>query len=172
MSDTPYQNQQQRYRQEDMMANGPVSRGASNKDAPMYTDEQTKASEGNETPSNQSKQPDYNKMEQSEASGPMEGTGMGTDQKLATPGGGTLPTAVNSGTPRGGMNTSSDTVSGGGTSPGSVVGGGLHRDRGSSPITDMDATRNVEDELDRVSRPSPNKIDQRAEGEQAIGEEQ
>src|SRR5436305_10769185 len=140
MTDKPYQNQQQRYRQEDLMANGPVSRGASNQDAPMYTDEQT-ANAAKNKKGTQQDQPDYNKMMQSDTSGPMEGSGMPTDQKLATPGGGTLSTAANSGTSHGGMNTSSDTVSGGGTTAGSIVGTGSHRARGASPITDMDATR-------------------------------
>jgi hypothetical protein len=168
MTDKPYQNQEQRYRQEDLMANGPVSSGASNKDAPMYTDEQTANAAQNTKGTQQKDQPDYNKMVQSDTSGPMEGSGMPTDQSLATPGGGTLPTAANSGTPRGGMNTSSDTVSGGGTTTGSIVGGGSHRERGSSPITEMDATRNTADELDRASRLSPNEIDPKAKGEQAI----
>jgi hypothetical protein len=167
MTDKPYQNQEQRYRQEDLMANGPVSRGASNEDAPMYTDEQTVNAARSNKGTQQKDQPDYNKMVQSDTSGPMEGSGMPTDQSLATPGGGTLPTAANSGTPRGGMNTSSDTVSGGGTTAGSIAGGGSHRERGSSPITDIDATRNTADELDRASRLSPNEIDPKAKGEQA-----
>jgi hypothetical protein len=166
MTDKPYQNQQERYRQEDLMADGPVSRGASNKEAPMYTDDQT-ADTAKTKKGTHEDRPDYNKMIQSDTSGPREGSGMPTDQSLATPGGGTLPTAANSGTPRGGMNTSSDTVSGGGTSVGSIVGAGSHRERGASPITEMDATRNTADELDRASRPSPNEIDPKAKGEQA-----
>ena len=149
------------------MASGPVSSGASNQDAPMYTDEQTANAEKNKKPAQQKEQPDYNKMIQSDTSGPMEGTGMPTDQKPATPGGATLPTAANTGTPRGGINTSSDTVSGSGTSAGSIVDAGSHRERGASPMTEMDTTRNIEDELDRASRPSPNKIDPKAKGEQA-----
>ncbi|MBV9230230.1 MAG: hypothetical protein JOZ18_13030, partial [Chloroflexi bacterium] len=53
---------QERYREEDLMARGPVSRGASNKNAPMSSKKQPPASEANANPSDQQQQPDYNKM--------------------------------------------------------------------------------------------------------------
>src|SRR2546421_11521843 len=112
MTDKPYQNQQQRYRQEDLMANGPVSRGASHEDAPMYTDEQTVNAARSNKGTQHKDQPDYNKMVQSDTRGPMAGSGMRTDQSIATTGRGTLAPAATSGRPRRGMNTSCSTVSG------------------------------------------------------------
>lgn len=148
-------NKEDEYRQEDLMASGPVSRGAENKSAPMYNQQQGTPPLKQQDAQNAS---DYNKMIQSESSGPMEGTGMASDQRVATPGGGTLPTGgTASDSPRGGINTSNSTVSGGSSSAGTVVGRGASRDRGSMTDTDMDMTTNTENELDINERPGKQK---------------
>jgi hypothetical protein len=141
---------EEEYRQEDLMASGPVSRGAENKTAPMYNQQQGTPPEDEKRSQNKG---DYNKMIQSESSGPMEGTGMAHDQRLATPGGATLPSGgTASGNPRGGINTSNSTVSGGSSSGGTVVGQGASRDRGKMSDPDMDMTTNTENELDINAR--------------------
>jgi hypothetical protein len=154
MSDNTNKHKEEEYRQEDLMASGPVSRGAENKTAPMYNQQQG-------TPQNQKNSQDtgdYNKMIQSESSGPTEGTGMANDQKLATPGGGTLPGGgTSSDSPRGGINTSNSTVSGGSSSGGTVVGQGASVDRGRMTDPQMDMTTNTENELDINSRPGKQK---------------
>ena len=140
---------QNQYTQEDEMANGPVSAGASNKDAQKFdqNNQQLTGDKRNDSGN-------YNKMEQNEASGPMQGTGMANDQILATPGGGTLSANNSSGgsdSPRGGMNTSNDTVSGGGSSAGAVAGAGEHRDRGSMTDVGANATSNTADTMNENS---------------------
>ena len=138
---------QNKYVQEDEMANGPVSAGASNKDAPMYNNNQkTHTGDQNES---------YNKMIGNEASGPMQGTGMANDQVVGSPGGGTLPSSKSdaSDAPRGGRNTSSSTVSGGSSSAGAVAGLGEHRDRGAMTDVEDDATSNTADMMQGNSQP-------------------
>ncbi|HZO75647.1 MAG TPA: hypothetical protein VFB60_25805 [Ktedonobacteraceae bacterium] len=51
------QDNQERYREEDLMAGGPVSRGASNKSAPMYTDKQPTGKTDDERPADTEDQP-------------------------------------------------------------------------------------------------------------------
>lgn len=142
---------QNQYAQEDEMANGPVSAGASNKDAPMYDNNQ-KSNTGDQSQS-------YDKMIQNEASGPMQGTGMANDQVVGSPAGATLPSDKSSGgsdSPRGGRNTSNSTVSGSSSSAGGVVGLGSHRDRGAMTNPQADATTNTADTMDENSRDQTN----------------
>ncbi len=154
---------QEEYREEDMMARGPVSRGASNKSAPMYTNQQPAS-----PPPDQSRQgnpPDYDKMIRSQTSSPEQGSGMATDRAIATPGGATLPTPGLEGTdnPRGGRNTSNSTVGAGGSSGGTVVGTGATTDRGRMTNPDMSQTTNTETELNEESRPGKQKRKVRGE---------
>lgn len=148
------QDNQERYREEDLMAGGPVSRGASNKSAPMYTDEQPTGKTDDERPAEQ-KQPEYNKMLRTQTSGTEEGSGMATDRKVGTPGGGTLPTESETGSSTGGMNTSNSTAGSGGSSGGAVTGRGEPRDRGAVADTDLDQTTDTEDQLNRQSQSDP-----------------
>ena len=77
---------------------------------------------------------------------------MGTAEDISSPGASTLPTGGETGASRGGMNTSNSTVGAGGTAGGTVIGGGLTRDRGSSPDIDLDQNTNISDTLDRNSQ--------------------
>lgn len=142
---TPQEEQeQQRYREETMMAGGPVSRGASNKEAPMYEDKMTASGQQEQT----DQPPAYDKLLHAQASGPVAGTGMATDRYMGTPGGGTLPTEEATDSTRGGINISDDTVSSGNSSAGRVTGQGLPRDRGSVTNPDLDATTDTIDQMD------------------------
>jgi hypothetical protein len=76
---------------------------------------------------------------------------MATDQQLGSPGGGTLPSGRLTGSSTGGTNTSDSTVSGGGSSPGSVI-SGLPRDRGTVPDVDLNRSTNTDNLLDANSR--------------------
>ena len=143
-SGTPQEEQEQQcYREETMMAGGPVSRGASNKEAP-YEDKikVNKQSQQKDQP------PVYNKLLHAEASGPVAGTGMANDRRMGTPGGGTLPTEEATDSTRGGINTSNDTVSAGNSSAGRVTGQGLPTDRGSVTDPNLDATTDTIDQMD------------------------
>ena len=140
---------QNQYSQEDEMANGPVSAGASNKDAQKFNKDNQQL-----TSDKQNDSGNYNKMDQNEASGPMQGTGMANDQIIATPGGGTLPANNSSGgsdSSRGGRNTSNSTVSGGSSSAGAVAGAGEHRDRGAMNDVEANATSNTADTMNENS---------------------
>jgi hypothetical protein len=154
---------QQRARQEDLMAKGPVSAGAENQDAPTNRDQQNVRSTQRppDTTSNRnrregsepehSNQPEYNKMNTDRTSGTREGSGMETDRDVGNVGGGTLPDpGRGTDRPRGGMNTSNSTVAGGGTSGGGLAGGSLTRDRGSMSDMGRDTSTNNADELDRM----------------------
>jgi hypothetical protein len=140
---------QNQYAQEDEMANGPVSAGASNKDAQKFNQNNQQLTSDKRNDSG-----NYNKMDQNEASGPMQGTGMANDQIIASPGGGTLPSNNSSGgsdSSRGGINTSNSTVSGGSSSAGAVAGAGEHRDRGSMTDVEANATSNTADTMNENS---------------------
>ena len=69
------QSDQERYEQEDLMANGPVSRGASNKSAPMNQNN-LESSMAKKHAKNQNQPTDYNKMIYTEKSGPQVGSGI------------------------------------------------------------------------------------------------
>ncbi len=138
-------NDQEKYEQEDLMARGPVSRGASNREAPMYRNKGQRPPEEHDTGDPNS--PDYNKMIIERTTGTDEGSSMATDRDLGSVGGGTIP---GTGTgPRGGMNTSNSTVGGGGSSAGGVAGRGYTRDRGTMPDIEMDTSTNNANEIDR-----------------------
>ncbi len=71
--DTPQEEQeQQRYREETMIAGDPVSRGASNKDLPTYKDKIATNKEQEQT----DQSPVYDKLLHIEASGPVADTDM------------------------------------------------------------------------------------------------
>ncbi len=137
--------------QENLMADGPVSRGASNKSAPTNQNQPATPGTPGKSTGDQDTVPPYNKMVQEEGSGPMQGTGMGTDQTVGSPAGGTLPAGGTRNSP-GGRATSNSTVSAGGSSGGAVVGQGSTTDRGSMSDTDMNATTNTADKLDLQSQ--------------------
>ncbi|HEU5376269.1 MAG TPA: hypothetical protein VFV38_12560 [Ktedonobacteraceae bacterium] len=135
------QTEQERYRQENEMARGPVSRGASNKEAPMYQNQRQPATTRHRK--GKARTPDYNKMIKQRTSGTPLGTGMETDQELGSIGGGTIPEpGRGTGEARGGIATSSSTVAGGGTSGGGLIGKGITRDRGTMSDEDMDTSTN------------------------------
>jgi Ulp1 family protease len=75
---------QDRNIQEDLMARGPVSRGASNKNAPMNKDQKSTSStdtEDRDTSNQEQRTPThYEKVLESQASGATEGVGISTDQ--------------------------------------------------------------------------------------------
>ena len=144
------QSDQERYEQEDLLANGPVSRGASNKSAPMNKNNPGPSTTKNRS-RNQKHSSDYNKMVQTERSGPQVGSGMGTDQTSGTPGGGTLPTERESCSTTGGRLTTNSTVGAGGSSGGTVAGAGSTRDRGKATNTDLNQTTNTAGELENNS---------------------
>lgn len=146
-----HQADQERYKQEDLMANGPVSQGASNKSAPMNK-KQSGPSKSKKRSQNQKQSTDYNKMVQAERSGPQVGSGMATDQKLGTPGGGTIPTERELGSTTGGRLTTNSTVGAGGSSGGTVAGTGSTRDRGKETNTDLNQTTNTAGELENNSQ--------------------
>ena len=140
--------EQERYRQENEMARGPVSRGASNKDAPMYQKRPQPSSTLHHHKGNP-QSPAYNKMIKQRTSGTSQGTGMQTDRDLGTPGGGTIPNpGRGTGKPPGGMATSNSTVGGGGTSAGGLIGQGTTRDRGTMSNEELDTSTNRARELE------------------------
>jgi len=145
------QSDQERYKQEDLMAKGPVSRGASNKSTHMNKNKPG-PSMTNKRSKNQRQSRDYNKMIHTEGSGPQVGSGMGTDQKIGTPGGGTLPTERERGSTTGGRLTTNSTVGAGGSSGGTVAGAGSTRDRGKETNTDLNQTTNTAGELENNSK--------------------
>lgn len=150
MADTPEQNQDS-YPQEMQMADGPVSAGASNKDAPMNTAQDTMSIEAKKRLQQQSGQ-DYNRMITSDASGPEKGSGTANNKNVDSVAGGTLPdNGTGASGPRGGINTSDSTVSAGGSSAGAVVGGGSPTERGSVTSTGMNASTNTKDNMDEKS---------------------
>lgn len=140
---------QERYRQEDEMARGPVSRGASNKDAPMNQ----KRRKSSSSTMGSSQGSDYNKMVEQRTSGTSQGTGTQAGREPGTVGGGTIPNPGR-GTreSRGGMGVSNSTVAGGGTSAGAVIGAGSTRDRGSMPNRETDTSTNNATELTHEAR--------------------
>ena len=140
------QSEQERYRQENEMAGGPVSRGASNKDAPMNQKNRRSSS----TPRDKGKpqSADYNKLIGQNTSGTSKGSGTQTGHDPGTVGGGTIPNpGRGTGESRGGMGISNSTVASGGTSAGAVIGEGSTRDRGSMPNREADASTNNATEL-------------------------
>lgn len=141
---------QDQARREEMIAGGPVSAGASNIRAPV-NGEQSVPSNTENTSLTQGGTADYNKLIQSNASGTTLGSGMATGQGPGTPGGGALPTESADDSTRGGMNTSSSTVSAGSSSAGRVLGEGANPDRGSMSDTSMNATTNTHDEITHKS---------------------
>jgi hypothetical protein len=153
----PDNTKQDQYREEDSMAAGPVSRGASNKSAPMNTNSPTSSTTDSDTQDQQNAP--YDKMIRSKPSTTTQGDGMATNQNVGSPGGGSLPSGgpMGTGNPPGGMNTSNSTPSTGGSSGGAVAGHGSFTDRGKMKDTDMDATTNTEDELAQESKRRPNK---------------
>ncbi len=72
---------------------------------------------------------------------------MATGQGPGTPGGGALPTENANDSTRGGINTSSSTVSAGSSSAGRVAGEGANPDRGSMSDAGMNSTSNTHDEI-------------------------
>ena len=142
------QNKEKEYREEDLMAGGPVSRGASNKSAPMYSDKQPAGKADDERPAEQN-QPDYNKVLHTQNSGTETGSGMATQRRVETPGGGTVPTESETGSSTGGILTSDSTVSAGGSSGGAVAGANQPRDRGTNTDADLDQTTNMEGQINR-----------------------
>ncbi len=145
------QSDQERYKQEDLMANGPVSRGASNKSAPLNKKNQG-SSMTKKGSKNQKQSTNYNKMIHTERSGPQVGSGMATDQKLGTPGGSTIPVEREHGSTTGGRLTTNSTVGAGGSSGGTVAGTGSTRDRGKETNTDLNQTTNTAGELENNSK--------------------
>lgn len=144
------QNKDKDYREEDLMAGGPVSRGASNKSAPMYSDKQPAGKADDERPAEQN-QPDYNKMLHTQNSGTETGSGMATQRRVETPGGGTVPTESETGSSTGGRITTNSTVSAGGSSGGAVAGQNQPRDRGAASDADLEQTTNMEGQINRNS---------------------
>ncbi len=148
MANNPNQDQ---YSEENEMAGEPVSRGASNKSAPM--NDESPGTSRVDSDKDRQKEP-YNKLIRSKPSTTTQGDGMATNQNVGSPGGGSLPSGgpMGSGNPPGGMNTSNSTAGAGGSSAGAVAGAGSYTDRGKMADTDMDATTNTEDELAKESR--------------------
>lgn len=146
MENDTQSDKQDQYRQEDMMAGGPVSAGASNKSAPMNENSSQNAQGDNDK--------SYEKLERSDVSTPPQGSGTATGGSIGSPGKGTLPNSTDpeaSGSSRGGIATSDSTVSAGGSAAGRITGAGLNRDRGSNTTTGMDMTTDTKGQLDERS---------------------
>ncbi|HZR39381.1 MAG TPA: hypothetical protein VFB12_04650 [Ktedonobacteraceae bacterium] len=155
-------NDQERARQEDLMARGPVSRGASNKNEPF--DVRQKATPPEDEPDQRTrKTEDYDKMLHGRSGGTPEEGGMATSRGLGTPGGGTLPERGDTGSGRspGGTLTSDSTVEGAASSPGTVTGQGSPRDRGAASDADLNETTDTADALDRRSQSRSRDLDLR-----------
>lgn len=138
------ENRQGLAREEEEMAGGPVSAGASNKSAPMNSGSGSSNQQGSDSGN-------YNKLLHSDVSSPNQGSGMGNDQTVSSPAGGTLPSSndAETGTSRGGVATSDNTVSAGGSSTGRLAGAGLTSDRGTPTVTGMDTSTNTKGQLDQ-----------------------
>ena len=146
------QTEQERYRQENEMARGPVSRGASNKDAPM-NQKRRKSSSTTNGDTGKAQGSDYNKMIGQSTSGTSKGRGMQTDRAVGTVGGGTIPNpGRGTGQARGGGMATSNSVAGSGTSTGGVTGAGSTRDRGSMTNREMNTSSNNATELTQEAR--------------------
>jgi hypothetical protein len=142
----------ERSEQEDLMARGPVSRGAENEGAPMNEDTlDQQATGGHVTDSTgpDPKHPDYNKMVSEHPTQTAVGSG-GPDPKrdLGTVGGGTIPST--SSKQESGINTSNSTVAAGGTSANQRVGAGLPTDRGG--LTATGTAGQSTNEVNRIDR--------------------
>lgn len=89
--------QQERAKQEDLMARGPVSRGASNQSAPMNQenqdteDQQAQGEHTTDSTGRDPKHPDYNKMLQDNPTETPVGGAGPSKRDLGTVGGGTIP---------------------------------------------------------------------------------
>ncbi|QBD80731.1 hypothetical protein EPA93_34080 [Ktedonosporobacter rubrisoli] len=143
---------QERAKQEDLMARGPVSRGAENTTAPMNQGQQKQAHKPRETDAERNKE-DYDKLIHMQSSGTSVGRGMAVDREVGSVGGGDFPSQPTP--PRGGRNTSNSTVGGGGTSAGAEAGLGQHRDRGSMPDIDVDTSTNNANTMNRQEGGKP-----------------
>ena len=117
---------QNKDRQEEQMVGGPVSAGASNKDAPYRQDKQSTDDSARQTNS------DYEPMVGNTASGVGENASSNRD--LGTVGGGNVPGVSGS---RGGVGASDSTVESGGAPAGGTIGGGATTDRGSGKDSDV-----------------------------------
>lgn len=143
--------QRERAEQEELMARGPVSRGASNKDAPIDQhagDQQEAGNRTTESTGPDPEHPDYNKTLQEHSTGDDVGSGSASKRDLGTVGGGTIPRTGTG--PRGGMNTSNSTEAAGGTSARQTVGGGLPTDRGG--LTDVGASGQSTNDANQIDR--------------------
>jgi len=152
--------------QEDLMARGPVSRGAENESAPMNDDtlDQQQTAKGHVTDSTgpDPKHPDYNKMVPEHPTQTSVGSG-GPDPKrdLGTVGGGTIPS--NSSKTDSGINTSDSTVAAGGTSSKQTVGANLPTDRGG--LTTTGAAGESTNDVNRIDRHGQSNIGGRNPGQ-------
>jgi hypothetical protein len=138
---------QQKAQQENEMANGPVSAGASNQDAPTSGRPSSQGDNGGQ-------QGDYNKLLHTQNSGVTTGSGASQDMSAAAPSESTLPADRSSGSNTGGVNTSNSTVSAGGSSGGSIAGGNETIDRGSEQSINLNQNPNTQDQLDTNSQQS------------------
>ena len=144
-------NQVDQNRQEIMMAGGPVSAGAENKDEPMQN--RQSAQDPMTKQEGQGAAPDYQGMLHTNVSNPTLGSGMATGSNTGTPGAGALPSDNPNDitSPRGGMNTSNSTPGAGSSAAGGVAGLGAVRDRGGSTMMDVNSTTNTKGILDAGS---------------------
>jgi hypothetical protein len=146
---------QEKAKQENIMANGPVSAGASNQDAPIDANgqgQQQQPTSPQDTSASQGQQPDYNKMLHTQNSGISTGSAASQDQSSAATSESALPSDRTSGSSTGGINTSNSTVSSSGSSGGSIAGGNETIDRGSEQSINLNQNPNTQDQLDTNSQ--------------------
>jgi hypothetical protein len=161
---TEERSQNERATQEELMARGPVSRGASNQSAPMSQDaedQQTRDDHTTESTGPDPKHPDYNKMLQDNPTETPVGSAGPSKRDLGTVGGGTIPNTDIG--PRGGMNTSDSTAEAGGTSARRNIGQGLPTDRGG--LTDVGTSGESTRNANQVDRQAQSNIGERNPGQ-------
>ena len=127
MDTTSHYSEQDRERSEEELANGPVSRGASNQSAPSNQRANTDPTSAAASSGNNDEQ--YNKLVNRDASDAEGQAGASTNRDLGSVGGGSIP----GGNSYDGMNTSNGSSS----SSGSSVSQGASADRGDKNVPGM-----------------------------------
>ena len=131
MDNTSQYSGQDRERTEEELADGPVSRGASNQSAPSNQESNSDPTTSAASSGDQDEQ--YNKLVNRNSSSIERDDSTTSNRDLGSVGGGSIP----GGNTYGGMNTSSSTADGSSSSASSSSGGGSSTDRDSTNIPGM-----------------------------------
>ncbi|MBV9257361.1 MAG: hypothetical protein JO215_05030 [Ktedonobacteraceae bacterium] len=136
---------QEKGRQEEQMAGGPVSAGASNKNAPSQQPTADTSKQSNQ---------DYEALVKESPNSTTQGKSMTTDRDMGTVGGGNIPGSSGSGASQEGVSTSTSTVESGGGSSGGTVGAGAPADRGSVKDSSVGTSPAATNTVDRQAQDS------------------